>query len=63
MGGLAAPPNLPGRGRGGRGAGNQEALRGCPLTSVPAPRPLRSHVLPSDQSAPVCQQLLPDPAQ
>lgn len=60
VGGLVAPPRLPGRGKGGRGAGSQEALRGRLLTPVSH---LRSHVLPSNQSAPVRQQLLPDPAQ
>lgn len=59
VGGLLAAPRLPGRGR-GQGARARGARRGCPLTPV---RHLHSHVLPSDQSAPVCQQLLPDPDQ
>lgn len=45
---------------GAAGSGVRQGLSGCPLTLA---HHLRSHVLPSDQSAPVRQQLLPDPAQ
>lgn len=59
VGGLLAAPRLPGRGRGG-GCGDPGGAARLPADPVPH---LHSHVLPSDQSAPVCHQLLPDPDQ
>lgn len=53
-------PDCPAEGGAAGVQGPKEALQGRLLTPVSH---LRSHVLPSDQSAPVRQQLLPDPAQ
>lgn len=52
-------PDCPAEG-GAAGGGDPGGPRGCPLTPDPH---LHSHVLPSDQPAPVCQHLLPDPDQ